>query len=72
MQGFNLKLENKIIEGFTSKYNVNKLVYFEHFTNINDAILREKRIKKWKREYKNNLIVTLNPEWKDLYDEICE
>ena len=72
MQGFNLKLENKIIEGFTSKYNVNKLVCFEHFTNINDAILREKRIKKWKREYKNNLIVTLNPEWKDLYDEICE
>jgi len=72
LQGFNLKLENKYQSNNILYHYIDRIVYFEHFTNINDAILREKRIKKWKREYKNNLIVTLNPEWKDLYDEICE
>lgn len=58
------------IDGFTKTYNVNKLVYFEHFTNINDAIRREKQLKKWKRSWKNELIEKDNPEWRDLYDEI--
>ncbi len=58
--------KSKIIEGFTKKYNVNKLVYFEHMTNVNTAILREKEIKKWRREKKNNLVEKVNPEWNDL------
>lgn len=58
--------KNKIIEGFTAKYNINKLVYYEDTSDINSAILREKEIKKWRREKKNNLINSINPEWKDL------
>lgn len=56
----------KINEGFTSKYNVGKLMYFEVFNSIEEAILIEKRMKKWKREWKVNLIIENNPEWKDL------
>lgn len=58
--------QNKLIDGFTKKYNVNKLVYYELFYNINDAIHREKELKKWRREKKNNLVAQLNPEWLDL------
>ncbi len=58
--------KQKLIKGFTSKYNIHKLVYFEQFSNAQDAIAREKQIKKWRREKKNNLVMTLNPEWKDL------
>lgn len=61
---------NKLIEGFTFKYNVNKLVYFEHYTDINDAIKREKQLKKWNRAWKDRLINEKNPEWKDLFCEI--
>ena len=61
--------KNKRIEGFTKKYNVTRLVYYEHTNEINSAILREKQLKKWRRDKKNNLIETLNPEWKDLSDE---
>lgn len=61
--------KNKFIEGFTEKYNVNKLIYFEETENIKSAILREKEIKKWRREKKENLINTINSEWKDLSDE---
>ena len=50
-------------KGFTKKYNCHFLVYYEHFTNINDAIDREKEIKKWRREKKDNLIISFNPEW---------
>ena len=59
-----------LVEGFTKKYNIKILVYFEHFENIEDAIAREKVIKKWKRRYKMNAIESLNPEWKDLYFEL--
>ena len=62
----------KLIEGFTKKYNINKLVYFEETTDIISAINREKQIKKWRREKKNSLVKTINPEWNDLYDEICK
>ena len=58
--------QNKLIDGFTKKYNVNKLVYYELFYNINDAIHREKELKKWRRKKKNNLVAQLNPEWLDL------
>ncbi len=58
--------KNKQIEGFTSKYNVNKLVYFEIFNHANDAIIREKQLKKWARAKKVALIKTVNSEFKDL------
>ena len=61
--------KNKLIDGFSKKYNCNKLVYYELFFDINDAIRREKEIKKWRREKKNNLVESMNPKWKDLKDE---
>lgn len=57
----------KLIEGFTKKYNVDKLVYFESFDNPSDAVKREKQIKAGSRKKKIELINNLNPEWKDLY-----
>ena len=63
--------KNKLIKGFTSKYNANKLVYYEPIGEIVIAIEREKEIKGWKRERKIELIRNKNPKWKDLYDEIC-
>jgi len=62
--------KNKLVDGFTKKYNVEKLVYFEQTIQVNDAIKREKEIKKWRREKKNKLVETLNPEWKDLAVEL--
>lgn len=62
--------ENKLIPGFTQKYNCNYLVYYEHFQNIEEAIAREKEIKKWRREKKENLINNLNPNWKFLNENI--
>lgn len=61
--------KNKSVRGFTSKYNVEKLVYFEHTTDVMQAITREKQIKKWRREKKNRLVESINPEWKDLSSE---
>ena len=58
--------KQKLVEGFTEKYNVKKLVYFEETEDINAAIAREKEIKKWRREKKNNLVNGLNPDWRDL------
>jgi putative endonuclease len=58
--------KNKLYDGFTKKYNLNKLVYFELFFGIEVAIRREKEIKKWRREKKNNLVELKNPQWKDL------
>jgi putative endonuclease len=55
---------------FTIKYNVHKLVYFETFTNINQAILREKQLKKWNKAWKWDLIKESNPDLVDLYDEM--
>lgn len=64
-----LEHKQKINVGFTSKYNVNILVYFESFQYINDAILREKRLKKWNRQWKINLIEEENKEWNDLSED---
>ena len=58
--------KNKMIDGFTKKYKLTKLVYFEATTNINSAIEREKQLKNWHRDWKINLIKESNPEWRDL------
>ncbi|HBV58384.1 MAG TPA: endonuclease [Candidatus Magasanikbacteria bacterium] len=55
-----------LVPGFTQKYQIKLLVYFEEYNNINQAIEREKTIKSWRREKKLNLIYTLNPYWDDL------
>ena len=62
--------KNKLIKGFSSNYNVDSLVYFEIFQYVNEAILREKRLKEWKREWKERIINETNPAWEDLYDKI--
>ena len=62
--------KNKQMKGFSFKYNLNKLVYFEQFEDMDSAILREKMLKKWNREWKNRLINELNPSWKDLYFDL--
>ena len=58
--------KNKLIKGFPEKYNVNKLVYFEETQDVIAAIEREKEIKKWRREKKNQLVNLINPKWDDL------
>jgi putative endonuclease len=62
--------KNKVLEGFSSTYELNKLVYFEQFEDMPNAILREKRLKKWNRAWKERLINELNPFWRDLYPEL--
>jgi len=62
--------KEKLIDGFTKKYNVNKLVYFKFTSDINSAIQREKQIKAGSRQKKIDLINSINPEWKDLYNEL--
>jgi putative endonuclease len=60
----------KIVEGFTKKYNITKLVYYEIFEDTENAILREKQIKGGPRQNKIDMVNSTNPEWRDLYDEI--
>ena len=60
----------KLADGFTKKYNTDKLIYYEVFENINDAISREKQLKAGRRSRKIDLIDFFNPGWKDLYDEL--
>ncbi|MDA0176007.1 MULTISPECIES: GIY-YIG nuclease family protein [Mesoflavibacter] len=58
--------KNKLVEGFSSKYGLDKLIYFEIYQYVNDAIKREKNMKKWKRQWKINLVEKDNPNWEDL------
>jgi putative endonuclease len=58
-----------LVDGFTKKYSVHMLVYYERFGNIDSAIVREKRIKKWNRKWKIELIEKFNPDWRDLFFE---
>jgi len=58
--------KNKLVKGFTEKYNVNKLVYFEETGDVNAALTREKEIKKWRREKKDALVTNSNPQWTEL------
>jgi putative endonuclease len=60
-----------LVEGFTRQYDVKTLVYYEQHATIPLAIQREKNIKHWSREWKIDLIVALNPDWRDLYPDIC-
>ena len=62
--------KSKIIDGFTQKYDVNKLVYYECYDNVEYAITREKNLKNWKRKWKTELIEKHNKEWKDLYMDL--
>ena len=62
--------KNKVIDGFTKHYNVDKLVYYEETTDVNSAIAREKQLKGWNRAKKNKLIESINPNWDDLYDGV--
>ncbi|MDP8228914.1 MAG: GIY-YIG nuclease family protein [Candidatus Electryoneaceae bacterium] len=61
---------NGMVAGFTKKYSVKLLVYYESTENVNAAIVREKQLKKWERQWKLDLIESVNPHWDDLYDEI--
>jgi putative endonuclease len=61
----------KFVPGFTSRYNITTLVWFEVYDDPIAAITREKELKKWRRAWKIALIVKENPEWRDLYEEIC-
>ena len=62
--------KNELVDGFTKKYDVKNLVYYEQTEDINSAILREKRLKTWKRNWKIKLIEDFNPTWKDLYENL--
>ena len=62
--------KNKLIDGFTKKYDVHNLVYYEQHNDISCAIIREKQMKKWKRKYKLELIEKSNPDWIDLYKDL--
>lgn len=62
--------KEKLIDGFTKKYDVNMLVWYESTENIESAIKKEKQLKVWKREWKVEIIEKNNLEWRDLYDEL--
>jgi putative endonuclease len=62
--------KNKVVDGFTAKYDVTNLVYYEVCNDINVAIERENKIKRWRRQWKLALIEKQNPSWVDLYEEI--
>ncbi len=60
--------KNDLVEGFTRKYGIHTLVYYEQTDDVKSAIQREKRLKTWQRQWKIELIEKMNPDWKDLYD----
>lgn len=62
--------KNKLVPGFTSKYNINRLVYFQEFNDIEEAIAAEKKLKGWTRDKKIKLIISLNPNVRDLATEL--
>ena len=63
--------KTKLVKGFTQRYNVDRLVYYEACANIVEAIQREKQIKGWTRKRKDTLVNALNPQWEDLYPSLC-
>ncbi len=63
--------KHNLVDGFTKKYGVHSLVWFERYESADEAITREKQIKKWNRKWKLELIEEKNHEWNDLYDSIC-
>ena len=63
--------KHKIVPGFSAKYDVDRLVWYEAYSDVTEAIRREKQIKKWRRDWKIALIEAGNPDWSDLYDRIA-
>ncbi len=63
--------KNNEVKGFTQKYSVHRLVYYELHSSMYSAIEREKKLKKWRRAWKLRLIESVNPNWRDMYEEIC-
>ena len=63
--------KHDLVEGFTKRYHVHHLVWFEECGDVRAAIAREKQIKKWKREWKLRLVQEFNPDWRDLYSDIA-
>ena len=63
--------KNEVADSFTKKHNIKNLVYYEIFDNPENAIRREKRLKKWNRSWKMKVIEEMNPNWEDLYEKIC-
>lgn len=63
--------KEKLIDGFSKKYNLDRLVWYDVFDDISDAIIKEKQMKEWRREWKINRIIEMNPEWNDLDENIC-
>ncbi|MDX2113264.1 MAG: GIY-YIG nuclease family protein [Alphaproteobacteria bacterium] len=64
--------KNELADGFSKQYKLKMLVYYEIFEDAENAIKREKRLKRWSREWKIEAINNFNPEWKDLYEDICK
>ncbi len=64
--------KNKLVKGFTEKYNVDKLVYFEQTEDVQSALRREKQLKNWHKDWKINLINSFNPAWKELADTLLD
>ncbi len=64
--------KNDLVEGFTKKYGVHQLVYFEQTGSIDSAIIREKQMKKWRRQWKIELVEEKNPDWKDLFLDLVK
>ncbi len=64
--------KNDLADGFTKRYGVHDLVYFEHGGDQDGALKREKQLKKWSREWKLKLIEETNPDWRDLYEDIID
>jgi putative endonuclease len=62
--------KNDLMEGFTKKYKVHSLVFFEECSNVESVIMREKQLKKWNRAWKLRLIEQTNPQWRDLYEDL--
>ena len=63
--------KNELADGFTKKYGIKTLVYYEAFDNYEAALDREKQLKKWHRPWKMRIIEEMNPNWEDLYEKIC-
>ncbi len=64
--------KHKLLPGFTSRYNITRLVYYELTNEVHEAISREKQIKSWRRSKKIKLIETMNPNWRDLAEDWCQ
>ena len=64
--------KNNQVEGFTQRYSVHDLVWYELHSTMEAALIKEKRLKEWQRKWKLNLIERVNPEWRDLYDRIIQ